>query len=288
VARASAAAPLAPAYSVHPGVAMVRKMVAELKEKTGRTYPQWLAHIRAKGPGDPKAARTWLREEGVSSMLAYWLAERALGADGAGGMAWDEDPEAYLRGAPAAVDAMFAGGKAGLRAAYDAVAAYARTLGADVQVCPCRTIVPFYRKRVFLEAKPAAAGRLELRMAPGVAATARLREDRGSQGNERLDRTVSVATAAEVDAEVKEWIRLSYEADAPGAKRAPVAAVKAPKDLAAAMAKSAKARATFDALPPGARRDMVAWVEAAKQAETRERRVARVVEALAAGKKRIY
>ena len=30
-------------YGVHPGVAMVQKWVAELKEKTGRSLEEWIA-----------------------------------------------------------------------------------------------------------------------------------------------------------------------------------------------------------------------------------------------------
>ena len=38
-------------YDVHPGVAMVQKWIAELKDKTGRSLEEWiaLAKKRAKG-----------------------------------------------------------------------------------------------------------------------------------------------------------------------------------------------------------------------------------------------
>ena len=41
-------------YAVHPGVAMVQKWVAELKQKTGRTLEEWCAHIQKDGPTDLK------------------------------------------------------------------------------------------------------------------------------------------------------------------------------------------------------------------------------------------
>lgn len=61
--------------------------------------------------------------------------------------------------------------------------------------------------------------------------------------------------------------------------------VKTPPYLAAALKKNAKARATFENLPPSARRDYVEWLTGAKQAATRERRLATTIEWLSAGKR---
>jgi uncharacterized protein YdeI (YjbR/CyaY-like superfamily) len=63
---------------------------------------------------------------------------------------------------------------------------------------------------------------------------------------------------------------------------------KAPPYLAAALKKSAKARATWARLTPGQKRDYVDWLVDAKQAATRERRLAQAVEWLAAGKQRYW
>jgi len=57
--------------------------------------------------------------------------------------------------------------------------------------------------------------------------------------------------------------------------------VEVPADLAAALDTDAAARAAFDALSFSNRRAHVASVEDAKTAETRERRIAKVVAALA-------
>ena len=63
---------------------------------------------------------------------------------------------------------------------------------------------------------------------------------------------------------------------------------KAPPDLAAALKKNAKARATFAKLTPGKQREYVEWLVEAKQAATRERRLAQAIELLAAGKRRYW
>ena len=61
--------------------------------------------------------------------------------------------------------------------------------------------------------------------------------------------------------------------------------VRVPPYLAAALKKNARARATFDSFPPSARRDYVEWLTGAKQAATRERRLATTMEWLADGKR---
>jgi hypothetical protein len=62
--------------------------------------------------------------------------------------------------------------------------------------------------------------------------------------------------------------------------------LEAPDDLAAALAKDARASAHWDALAYSHRREYVRWLEEAKKAETRERRVAEAVRMLAAGERR--
>ncbi|WP_457096052.1 YdeI/OmpD-associated family protein [Lysobacter sp. P5_B9] len=59
-----------------------------------------------------------------------------------------------------------------------------------------------------------------------------------------------------------------------------------PDDLAAALKKNARARATFDAFPPSCRREYVEWITEAKREETRARRLEQAVEWMAEGKRR--
>ncbi len=62
--------------------------------------------------------------------------------------------------------------------------------------------------------------------------------------------------------------------------------MKVPQDVAAALARNAKARATFEGLSPSKRRDYVEWIVEAKGAETRARRLAQAVAWMAEGKSR--
>lgn len=61
---------------------------------------------------------------------------------------------------------------------------------------------------------------------------------------------------------------------------------EAPGDLAAALKKNAKARATFDAFPPSQKREYIEWLTDAKREETRLKRLAQAIEWMAEGKPR--
>jgi hypothetical protein len=62
----------------------------------------------------------------------------------------------------------------------------------------------------------------------------------------------------------------------------------APADLVTAVSASAKANATWLDITPRARGEWVEFVEKAKRAETRARRIAKSVERLSAGVRRVY
>ncbi len=86
---------------------------------------------------------------------------------------------------------------------------------------------------------------------------------------------------------VKAARRLDDEGAAPPRKKAaPAKPAAVPDDLAAALRRNAKARATFDGFPPSHRNEYVAWIVEAKREETRKRRVSQAIEWIAEGKTR--
>ncbi|HYT91934.1 MAG TPA: DUF5655 domain-containing protein [Gemmataceae bacterium] len=203
-------------YSVHPGVAMIQKWIVELPDKTGKTLEQWIAFIRKSGPADLKARRAWLKEEhGLGTNTAWWLAERAEGT-GAMGLA-EEDPETYLQMAGQYVEAMFAGGKAGLRPLYDELLHLGLEVADDVKACPCKTIVPLYRNHVFAQIKPATRTRIDLGLALGKAKgklPARLIDTGGLAKKDRITHRIPISRVEDIDDEVKRWLRAAYDLDA--------------------------------------------------------------------------
>jgi hypothetical protein len=200
-------------YSIHPGVALVQKWVAEMPAKTGRSLEEWIDFIRSKGPATEKERRDWLKNEhGIGTNTAWWLAERATG--NTLGMA-DDDPDTYLQMAEQYVADMYAGGKAELRPLYDALLKIGLALGKDVKACPCKTIVPLYRKHVFAELKPSTRTRLDLGLALGETPFGgRLIDTGGRAKKNRITHRIAVSRPEDIDGELKRWLKKAYDRDA--------------------------------------------------------------------------
>jgi len=71
--------------------------------------------------------------------------------------------------------------------------------------------------------------------------------------------------------------------DAPAKKAGPL---RTPPSLAKALARNAKAKATYDGFSPSHKREYVEWISDAKTAETRDRRIEQALGWLAEGKPR--
>ena len=210
-------------YSVHPGVAMVQKWIADLPEKTGRSFEQWLKFIRKEGPADEKARSAWLKSRhNFGSNTASWLAERAS-ANPKMGFA-EEDPQEYLRMAGAYVDEMYSGGKAALRPIYDALLKLGLSIGPESKACPCQTIVPLYRNHVFAQIKPTTNTRIDMGFALGPmikqgkkipsGAGSRLLDTGGFAKKDRITHRIPITSLKEIDADVKKWLKIAYDLDA--------------------------------------------------------------------------
>jgi hypothetical protein len=198
-------------YSVHPGVVMIQKWIAELPEKTGRSLEEWIDLVKQEGPATEAERREWLKKKhGLGTNGAWWIAERAEGKGGE-----DSDPEAYLRAAEAYVEAMFSGKKAGLRPIYDKLLKLGLSLAKDVKACPCKTIVPLYRNHVFAQIKPTTNARVDLGFALGNRKTPkRLINTGGYEKGDRITHRVEITQVSDIDEEVKRWLKTAYELDA--------------------------------------------------------------------------
>ena len=199
-------------YDVHPGVAMVQKCLAELKEKTGRSMEEWLALVKKEGPKEEKSRREWLKtKHKVAPNSAWWIAERAEGKGG------DEDtPAVYLKTAVRYVEGQYAGPKEKLRPIFDQLLGLGKSMGGDAKACPCKTIVPLYREHVFAQIKPTTNSRIDL----GLALThykgklpKRLIDTGGLAKNDRITHRIEVTAADQIDGEVKKWLKTAYDLD---------------------------------------------------------------------------
>lgn len=200
-------------YSPHPSITMIQNVIAAMKEKTGRTLEEWISHVKKNGPPDEAARREWLKAEGLGTNYASWIAERAAGRG------WEDgDPKAYLKAAVKYVESMYAGPKAGLKPIHDELIQLGLSMGDDVKICPCQTIVPLYREHVFAEIKPATQKRIDFGIALGATkASGRLIDTGGFAKKNRITHRIPIESVDQIDDEVEHWLRVAYEMDAPKA-----------------------------------------------------------------------
>ena len=209
--RTAAASTRNSIYGVHPGVAMVQKWVAELKDKTGRSLDEWLRLLKKSGPKDEKDRRDWLKKEyGLGTNSASWIAERSVGKGSE-----TDDPNKYLEAAEGYVEQMFSGSKASLRPIYDALLKVGLKVGKDAKACPCQTIVPLYRNHVFAQIKPTTRTRIDLGFALGdMKPKGRLIDTGGFAKKDRITHRIPIESVKDIDDEVKQWLKVAYDRDA--------------------------------------------------------------------------
>jgi Domain of unknown function (DUF5655)/Domain of unknown function (DUF4287) len=195
-------------YSVHPGVAMMQKWIRELPEKTGRSLEEWIALVKKEGPATEKERREWLKKaHKLGTNSAMFIAERAEGKG-----TEDDTPKGYLRAAEEWVEAMFSGAKVGLRPLYDELLDVA--LGMGAKASPGKTAVSLYRNHVFANLKPATNTRIDVGLALGNMKTPkRLIDTGGYEKKDRITRRIEVKGQADIDEELKKWLRRAWEED---------------------------------------------------------------------------
>jgi len=197
-------------YAVHPGVTMIQKWIKELPQKTGRPLEEWVALTKKTGPPTEKERREWLKKEHkLGTNSAAWIAERAAGKG-----TEEDSPDAYLKTAAELVEAQYSGPRAALRPLYEQLLKLGSSLGKDVKACPCKTMVPFYRNHVFAQIKPSTNTRIDLGFALGNMKTPkRLIDTGGYEKKDRITRRIEVKSKADIDDELKRWLKKAYEMD---------------------------------------------------------------------------
>lgn len=197
-------------YTVHPGVAQVQKWIEELPRKTGRSLDEWLALTRKSGLPTEKERREWLKKEHkLGTNAASWIAERLEGKG-----TEEDSPETYLKTAAEWVEAQYSGPRAALRPLYEQLLKLGFSLGKDVKACPCKTMVPFYRKHVFAQIRPSTNTRIDLGFALGNMKTPkRLIDTGGYEKKDRITRRIEVRSKSDIDDEVMRWLKKAYEMD---------------------------------------------------------------------------
>jgi hypothetical protein len=197
-------------YSVHPGVKMMQDWVKNLPVKTGKSLDEWVTLLKKTGPKEEKEQKVWLKEQHrFGTNAATWIIEYSVGK-----FPWEGDPESYLIAAKQYVEDMFSGSKSSLRPIYDKLLETALRIAPDIRACPCRTIVPLYRNRVFAQIKPTTKTRIDLGFSlQDMPFTERLVDTGGRAKKNRITHCIAIAQLSDVNDEVLVWLKKAYQLD---------------------------------------------------------------------------
>lgn len=180
---------------------MAATMIANMKDKTGKTLPQWLKVAKASGlEKHGELVKHLKSEHGMTHGFANLVAHEHRAAASGGAKGGDD-----------LVAAQYAGAKADLRPIYDALVKAAKALGADVEISPKKSYVSLRRKKQFALVQPSTKTRVDLGLnLKGVDPTERL-EASGSF-NSMCSHRVRLEKTKDVDRSVKAWLKTAYEA----------------------------------------------------------------------------
>lgn len=178
----------------------LNSMIANLKEKTGKTLDEWVKVANgAKLAKHGEIVKFLKTEHGLGHGYANLVAQTAL--QGA-------TPE--FSGGEDLVAAQYAGAKAGLRPIYDALIAATGKFGPDVEVSPKKTYVSLRRSKQFALIQPSTATRVDVGInLKGVEPAGRL--EKSGSFNAMVSHRVRVESEKDVDKELIGWLKQAYE-----------------------------------------------------------------------------
>lgn len=179
-----------------------------IQDKTGKSIAQLHAVLAGSGLVKTGERRALLMEQfklgyGDANAVALFYG-KPLPALGPGAPA---APPPAAEGDP--LDAIYTGAKAGLRPLHETVMAYVNSLGA-FEAAPKKAYISLRRKKQFAMVGPATKDAIEIGLnAKDLPAHARLKvQPPGSM----CQATTRIGSAKEVDAALKAWIKLAYDA----------------------------------------------------------------------------
>jgi len=168
---------------------MIRSVVDNMQQDTGKTFEQWVRFAKKEGPEKHMQLLNWLKSDhGLKRYQAHFVATEVLNP----GKLFEYERPAEL------LDQLYSGKKEHLRGVYEAVRKAALDLG-GVEEVVCKTYTSYRNRAQFAIAAPHTQKFLDLELAlpPGTKATARLEPFKGS--NEKFTHRIRLATVNDVD-----------------------------------------------------------------------------------------
>lgn len=170
---------------------MAASMIANMPEKTGKPLEDWLKIVAASQLDKHGKIVAMLKSDhAMTHGFANLVAAKALASD---------EPVDL-------VEAQYSGAKADLRPIYEAIVAFAKALGSDVEIAPKKASVSLRRKKQFALITPATKTRVDL----GLALKGDEPAGRLEKGDAMCSHKVRLEAPEGFDAEVQGWISDAY------------------------------------------------------------------------------
>jgi len=179
---------------------MAATMIANLKEKTGKTLEEWLKITLASGHQKHGAIVKSLKtEHNLTHGFANLIAHKTLKSD-----AGSANSEADL------VNAQYSGPKTALKPIYDALMVHLNQFGNDIEIAPKKAYVSVRRKKQFALVQPSTKTRVDVGINLKTEAPTERLEASGSF-NAMVSHRVRLSHIDQIDAELIGWLKAAYE-----------------------------------------------------------------------------
>lgn len=175
---------------------MANAMIANFKEKTGKTLEQWIAIAKKSGAAKHGEIVKLLKSDhGMTHGFANLVAHKTLKSD-AGSATTD------------LVAAQYSGAKQDLKPIYDALIKAAKACG-EMDVSPKKAYVSLRRSKQFAIIQPSTKTRVDLGLnIKDEPAKGRL--EKSGSFNAMVSHRVRLEKAADVDKDVKAWLKKAW------------------------------------------------------------------------------
>lgn len=177
---------------------LANAMIANMKEKTGKTLQQWIAIAKkTEATKHGEIVKVLKSDHGMTHGFANLVAHKTLKSD-AGSATTD------------LVATQYAGAKEGLKPIYDALIKTVKGFG-DVEVAPKKAYVSLRRSKQFAIIQPSTKTRVDLGLnLKDEPAKGRL-EESGSF-NAMVSHRVRLQKATDVNKDVRAWLKKAWSA----------------------------------------------------------------------------
>lgn len=174
---------------------LAQTMIDNLPAKTGKSLAEWQKFVTASDAVKHGEIIKLLKgEHGVSHGFANLIAQKAIGN-------LDVSPDDLVINQYK--------GKEVLKPLHDAIVAYVKVFGSDVEIAPKKTSVSLRRNKQFALIQPSTKTRIDLGInLKGVDPSGRL-ESMGA--NAMCTHKVRLSTIDDFDSEIQTWVKNAYD-----------------------------------------------------------------------------